>query len=143
MATNTTKKATTTMKATTTKKATAKKVYTPPMWINVKGIMNLFAREVTKHKQSFMSFSTSVGKKNDDDEYINVYYDVMFKKNEAPDVDEGRFQIKIKKGFLTVKQYSDGSLHHAVMVLEYDPIFDDEDEDDEDDEDEDEDDLPF
>ena len=125
--------------ATTTKKATTpKKTDRPPMWNNVKGIMWLFAKEVNLKKKSFMNFSTSVSTKDENGDYINVYYDVMFKKNEAPDVDEGRFQIKIKKGFLTVKQYSDGSVHPAVMVLEYDPISDDEDDEDEDDED-----LPF
>lgn len=123
--------------ATTTKKATTiKKADRPPMWNNVRGIMYLFAHEVNLKKNTFMNFSTSVSKKDENDGYLNIYYDVMFKKNEAPDVDEGRFQIKIKKGFLTVKTYSDGSVRPAVMVLEYDPIFDDED-------DEDEDDLPY
>ena len=108
-------------------------------WNNVRGVMDLYAREVNLRKNSFMSFSTSIGKKNENDEYDNIYFDVLFKKNEAPDVDEGRFKIKIRSGFLTLSVYKDGSVHPAVMVMEYDAIFDDEDED----EDEVDEDLPF
>ena len=107
-------------------------------WNNVKGLMRLWATERGNKKKSWLSFSTSIGKKNEDEKYDNVYFDVLFKKNEAPEVDEGAFEINVKKGFLTLTVYSDGSVHPAVMVMEYDL----KDEGDEDDEDED-DDLPF
>ena len=90
--------------------------------------MDLYAREVNLRTKSFMSFSTSIGKKNENGEYDNVYFDVLFKKNEAPDVDEGRLQIKINSGFLTLSVYNDGSVHPAVMVMDYEPIYDDDDE---------------
>lgn len=113
------------------KKQTAK---TSQAWNNVKGLMRVWATERGNKKKSWLSFSTSIGKKNEDEEYNNVYFDVLFKKNEAPDVDEGAFEINVKKGFLTLTVYSDGSVHPAVMVMEYDLEGDKEDEDD---------DLPF
>lgn len=131
-------------KKTNTKKTAAKKTAkkqipkTAQTWNNVKGLMRVWATERANKKKSRLSFSTSIGKKNEDEEYDNVYFDVLFKKNEAPEVDEGAFEINVKKGFLTLTVYSDGSVHPAVMVMEYD--IKDGDEDDEDDED---DDLPF
>ena len=130
-------------KKTTTKKTAAKKTAkkqtpkTAQTWNNVKGLMSVWATERANKKKSWLSFSTSIGKKNENEEYDNVYFDVLFKKNEAPEVDEGAFEINVKKGFLTLTVYSDGSVHPAVMVMEYD--IKDGDEDDEDDED----DLPF
>lgn len=119
-----------------TKKTTKKTVQT---WNNVKGLMRLWATERGNKKKSWLSFSTSIGKKNEDEEYDNVYFDVLFKKNEAPEVDEGAFEINVKKGFLTLTVYSDGSVHPAVMVMDY--VLKDDDEGDEDEDDED--DLPF
>lgn len=116
-----------------TKKTAAKTVQA---WNNVKGLMRVWATERGNKKKSWLSFSTSIGKKNEDEKYDNVYFDVLFKKNEAPEVDEGAFEINVKKGFLTLTVYSDGSVHPAVMVMEYDL----KDEDDKDDEDEE---LPF
>ena len=137
-------------KKTTTKKTAAKKTAkkqtpnTAQTWNNVKGLMRVWATERRNKKKSWLSFSTSIGKKNEDEYYDNVYFDVLFKKNEAPEVDEGAFEINVKKGFLTLTVYSDGSVHPAVMVMEYDiKDGDEDDEDDEDYEDDEDDDLPF
>ena len=120
----------------TTKKQTPK---TAQAWKNVKGLMRVWANKCGNKKKSWLSFSTSIGKKNEGEVYDNVYFDVLFKKNEAPKVDEGAFEINVKKGFLTLTVYSDGSIHPAVMVMEYN-LKDDEDDEDED---EDADELPF
>ena len=132
-----------TKKTTTKKKTAAKKTAkTTQTWNNVKGLMRIWATERKHKNKTWLSFSTSIGKKNKDEEYNNVYFDVLFKKNEAPEVDEGAFEINVKKGFLTLTVYSDGSIHPAVMVMEYD--LKDADEDDEDEWKEwEEDDLPF
>lgn len=122
------------VKKTAKKQAENKHV---PTWNNVKGLMRVWASEWKLKHESYLTFSTSLGKKNDDDEYDNLYFDVIFKKGEAPDVEEGAFEIKVKKGFLTLKVYNDGSIHPAVMVMDYDLAVD-EDEDEDEDED-----LPF
>lgn len=129
-------------KKTTAKKTAAKKQTpkTAQTWNNVKGLMRIWATERGNKKKSWISFSTSIGKKNEDEEYDNVYFDVLFKKKEVPPiVNEGAYEINIKKGFLTLTVYSDGSVHPAVMVMEYNL----KDEDNVDDEDDEDDDLPF
>lgn len=134
--------------ATKTKKATKKAnkkattEQTPnQMWNNIKGNMRVWASERTYKKKTFLSFSTSLGKKTITGDYDNLYFDVFFKKDEYPEVEEGAFEIKVKKGFLTLSVYSDGSVHPAIMVMDYD--FAEDEEDEEDDEDDDDDDLPF
>lgn len=121
----------------------AKTENTVQLWNNVKGSMRLWVKKrKVKAKGGIAtsrSFSASIGKKNDEDEYDNLYFDVFFKKDAAPDVDEGAHEIIIKKGFLTLSSYKDGSVHPAVMVLEYKLHDKAEDED----EDEDTDELPF
>ena len=119
-------------KKTTTKAAKTAKKQTPKalqLWNNINGAMRVWATERTYKKKSWISFSTSIGKKDDDGEYANIYFDVLFKKNKAPEVDEGAFEIIVKKGFLTFTTYNDGSNHPAVMVMEYDLKDEDEDED--------------
>lgn len=101
------------------------------LWNNVNGLMRVWATERTHKKKKWLSFSTSIGKKNENEEYTNLYFDVLFKKDEAPNVEEGAFEIIVKKGFLTLTTYNDGSVHPAVMVMEYDLKDDEEDEEDE------------
>ena len=88
-------------------------------WNSIKGTMRLWATKRERKSKSWMTFSTSIGKKDDAGDYDNVYFDVLFKKDEAPNVNEGPCGINIRKGFLTLSVYSDGSIHPAVMVLEY------------------------
>lgn len=104
-------------------------------WADVCGRMRVWGKEVEYKKSSFMSYSTSVGAKNEDEEYDNVYYNVRFRKDEHPDI-EGAFEINVKTGFLTVTTDRKGNTYPAVMVLDYDVVEDEDDEDDEDD-------LPF
>ena len=116
---------------------------TVQLWNNIKGSMRLWAKEHTLKikgkKNTWLSFSSSIGKKNEEGEYDNLYFDVFFKKDAAPDVDEGSHEITIRKGFLTLSTYKDGSVHPAVMVLDYTLH----DEAKGEDEDEDADELPF
>lgn len=135
---NASTKAQTTAKAKTTaktKKTTSKR---PKSWADVCGRMRVWGKEVEYKKDSFMSYSTSVGVKNEDEEYDNIYYNVRFRKNEHPDI-EGAFDIKVKTGFLTVTTDKKGNCYPAVMVLDYEVVDEDDEDSDEDDED---DDLP-
>lgn len=91
-------------------------------WNNVNGKMNVWANVYKTKKGCYVNFSTSIFKKTEDEEFKNVYFDVLFKKDEAPKCDEGNFNINVKAGFLTVKEYQDGTLHPAVMVMDYDVL---------------------
>lgn len=129
-----------TTKAKTTKAKTPKR---PKSWADVNGRMRVWGKEVEYKKSSFMSYSTSVGAKNEDEEYDNVYYNVRFRKDEHPDI-EGAFEINVKAGFLTVTTDKKGNCYPAVMVVDYEVVDEDSDEDDEDsDEDDEDDDLPY
>ena len=123
-------------KAKTTAKAKKTATKRPKSWADVCGRMRVWGKEVEYKKSSFMSYSTSVGAKNEDEEYDNVYYNVRFRKDEHPDI-EGAFEINVKAGFLTVTTDKKGNCYPAVMVLDYEVVDEDSDEDDEDD------DLPF
>lgn len=92
-------------------------------WNEIKGKMRVWGREIEVKKVPHMLYSTSVGKKNADDEYVNLYFNVAFKKEEHPDI-EGAFIINVKKGYLTVSCDKSGNTYPAVMVLDYDVIED-------------------
>ena len=136
----TTKKNASTKAKNTTAKAKKTTPKRPKSWADVCGRMRVWGKEVEYKKSSFMSYSTSVGVKNEDEEYDNVYYNVRFRKDEHPDI-EGAFEINVKAGFLTVTTDKKGNCYHAVMVLDYEVVDEDSDEDDEDSDEDD--DLPF
>lgn len=103
--------------------STATKV---PMWTDISGAIRLFCRERKNGKTTFPTFSTSVARKNEDGKYFNTYYDVMFKKKEAPTADDSEvFYINIKKGFVTTRTDKNGENHHAIMVLEWEEVEED------------------
>jgi hypothetical protein len=128
-----------TTKKNASAKAKAKQTTTkrPKTWADVSGRMRVWGKEVEYKKSSFMSYSTSVGAKNADGEYDNIYYNVRFRKDEHPDRD-GVFEINVKSGFLTVTTDKKGNCYPAVMVLDYEVIDEDEDSDEYD-----EDELPY
>ena len=73
---------------------------------NLTGRMRVYAQEVNYKKNgkpaSFLKFSTSIGIKNEDGDWDNLYFNVRFMKGDAPEVDVGmNFEIEIGKAFLT------------------------------------------
>ena len=100
----------------------------------LEGKCRIFANEIEygkgKNKKSFMKFQTSISSKNEDDEYVNMYVDVQFKKDENPDVEDGEnLIINIIDGFLTNYEYeskNDTYVRLKLVVLDYDVIEDEE-----------------
>ena len=77
---------------------------------NLNGRMRVYAQEVNYKKNgkpaSFLKFSTSLGVKNDDGEWDNLYFKVRFMKGDAPEADGGmNFEIDIAKAFLTFETF--------------------------------------
>ena len=77
---------------------------------NLTGRMRVYAQEVNYKKNgkpaAFLKFSTSLGVKNDDGEWDNLYFNVRFMKGDAPEVDGGmNFEIEIGKAFLTFEVF--------------------------------------
>lgn len=88
-------------------------------WSDISGIMRVWGKELEVKKKTFIVYSTSIGRKDEDEEtYRNVYFDVLFKKNEDPDMTDG-FYIKIKSGFITLTTGKDGVNRPAIMVTDY------------------------
>lgn len=74
------------------------------------GRMRVYAQEVNYKKNgkpaSFLKFSTSIGIKNEDGEWDNLYFNVRFMKGDAPEADGGmNFEIDIAKAFLTFETF--------------------------------------
>ena len=116
----------------------AKQMTTRQNWNNIKGDMRLCARCCVNSKgERFVSYSTSIGKKNESGEYDNVYFDVYFKKEKAPEKTDKKLNKKfydlfidgnatymnvnivVYSGFLTVKTYKDGVARPAIMIMDY------------------------
>lgn len=132
---------------TARKKEQKRKKDRPVRWTDVSGVMRVYGHEFeTKNRKSFIRYSTSIGRKNEDGDYENAYLTVFFPKNDAPDI-EGSFEVNITKGFMTLNVYDKGKgknaehiVEPAVMVQEY--VFVDDEQDYEDDQEDDED-KPF
>ena len=78
------------------------------------GRMRVYAQEVNYKKNgkpaSFLKFSTSLGVKNEDGEWVNLYFNVRFMKGDVPEVDAGmNFEIDIVKAFLTFELFQNKS----------------------------------
>lgn len=100
-------------------------------WTEVTGNMTVFAQERGKGRNAFTVFSTSVGSKDESGKYKNLYFDVLFRKDNNP-IELGYMsgrgrdnicEINVNKGFLTVRTYKDRDGNEqkklAIMVLEY------------------------
>lgn len=83
-------------------------------WTNFESkVMEVYAREVKYKKggkmKSFKTATTSVGRKINDDEWVNVYYEVIFGGEcdiTAADLENGENTI-ICSGFLSCSTYND------------------------------------
>ena len=125
-------------------------------WNNISGIMTVYGNTFEDRKgRDYISWSATVGKKNDNDEYDNYYFRVRFAKDaNAPETD-GLHQIDVQSAFISLETYTKKKqeITVPVIVIVEDEVLDDEapkktkktkkskDEDEEDEDDED--DLPF
>lgn len=90
------------------------------------GRMRVYAQEVKYKKNgkpaSFLKFSTSLGVKDEDGNWSNLYFNVRFMKGDAPEVDGGmNFEIDISKSFLTFETFTtkdDEEVKTPVIVVQ-------------------------
>lgn len=110
----------------TLKKQGEKQSETVKRWNDLTGLMRVYAREVKYKKNgkpaSFLKFSTSLGVRDENGEWDNLYFDVRFMKGDAPEVDGGMgFEIEIEKAFLTFEAYrtkSGDEIRTSVVVVQ-------------------------
>lgn len=123
-------------------------------WNEITGIMSIYGNTFTgRKKKKYVSWSATVGKKNDAGEFDNYYFRVRFAKDANEPQTDGLHQIDIQSGFFSLETYTKGKeeVTVPVIVIVEDEVLDDEspkkslkkskDEDEEDENDED--DLPF
>ena len=87
------------------------------------GLMRVYAQEVNYKKNgkpaSFLKFSTSLGVKDEDGNWSNLYFNVRFMKGDAPEVDGGmNFEIEIGKAFLTFEIFQTKSGEEIKAILD-------------------------
>lgn len=88
------------------------------------GRMRVYAQEV-KYKKggkpaSFLKFSTSLGVKDEDGNWSNLYFNVRFMKGDAPEADGGmNFEIDISRAFLTFETFTtkDGEEVKTLVIV--------------------------
>lgn len=88
------------------------------------GRMRVYAQEVKYKKNgkpaSFLKFSTSIGVKDENGDWSNLYFTVRFMKGDAPEVDGGmNFEIDIADAFLTFEWYftKDGDKIETPVIV--------------------------
>ena len=123
-------------------------------WNEIKGIMSIYGNTFKDRKgRDYISWSATVGKKDDDGEFQNYYFKVRFGKNATEPETDGLHQVDIQSGFISLESYEKKGkeIITPIIVIIEDEVLDEEapkktskkkkskDEDDEDDED----DLPF
>ena len=93
---------------------------------DLSGRMRVYAQEV-KYKKggkpaSFLKFSTSLGVKDEDGNWSNLYFNVRFMKGDAPEADGGmNFEIDISRAFLTFETFitkDDEEVKTPVIVVQ-------------------------
>ena len=90
---------------------------TPTRWTNFKGLMTVWGKEVGKGKNTSIVYNTSVGRRNANGDFDNLYYDVRFAKDIDPKM-VCKFEI-IAKGFLTLNIGKDGLKYPAVYIEDF------------------------
>ena len=93
---------------------------------DLSGRMRVYAQEGNYKKNgkpaSFLKFSTSLGVKDEDGNWSNLYFNVRFMKGDAPEADGGmNFEIDIAKAFLTFETFTtkdDEEVKTPVIVVQ-------------------------
>lgn len=107
--------------ATNNRKQSARNSAVPEKarWHNINGEMMVFGEEKeTRRGEKFISYNTSVGKKDDKGEWDNAYINVSFTRDNDPGV-EGGFLIDVKSGFITFDTWKTktGKIRKALRIV--------------------------
>lgn len=92
-------------------------------WNSISGNMRIFGNEIEYSKKgkksSFVKYSTSVGTKDEDGDYVNAYLDVQFTKDCGydPDGATGELHVQVNKAFLGVDYWDDGDKRRTKLKL--------------------------
>lgn len=97
-------------------------------WNTISGIMSVYGNTFTgRKKKKYVSWSATVGKKNDEGEFDNYYFRVRFAKDANEPETDGLHQIDIQSGFFSLETYTKGKeeVTVPVIVIVEDEVLDD------------------
>lgn len=99
------------------KNKNTKNTNTPSRWTDVTGAARIFGEEKESRKGTFMAYSTSIGRKDENGEWDNFYARVRFPKDD-PGI-EGGFTVNIKSGFLSFDTWTDKrrNIHKELALV--------------------------
>lgn len=103
-----------------TKAAAAKTEERKKAWTDLSGTMRVFGKTKESSKGNFIAYSTSIGKKQEDGSYKNVFFNVRFQKDNDPEK-ENQFEIFVNKAFLTVDTWGEKN-YPCIVVTDFDFI---------------------
>lgn len=101
-----------------TKKTTAKATEERKSWADLSGEMRIFGKKREGEKGTWFAYSTSIGKKQEDGSYKNVFFNVRFTKDNDPEKDGG-FTVKLNKAFFTVDSWQEKN-YPCIVVTDFD-----------------------
>lgn len=91
---------------------------TPSRWTDITGSAMIFGEEKEGRKGRFMTYSTSIGRKDESGEWDNFYARVRFPKDDDPGI-EGGFKVNILSGFLSFDTWTDKrkNIHKELALV--------------------------
>ena len=90
-------------------------------WTDLTGTMKVFGKVRQSSKgEDFFAYSTSIGKKREDGNYSNVFFNVRFTKENDPEK-EGAFDIEIAKAFFTADVWNERVIP-SIVIQDFDFI---------------------
>ena len=102
-------------------------------WNTITGVMTIYGNTFTsgkgKKKKEFVKWSTTIGRKHEDGEYVNYYLRIRFAGDASEPETDGLHQIDVGNAFLSVESYTnrDGDdVVNPVLVVTENEILDDE-----------------
>ena len=101
-----------------TKKTAEKAEERKKSWTDLTGTMKVFGKKKESSKGDFVAYSTSIGKKGEDGNYANVFFNVRFTKENDPEK-EGAFDIMVAKAFFTVDVWNEKT-YAAIVIQDFD-----------------------
>lgn len=97
-------------------------------WNEISGIMTIYGNTFEDRKgRDYISWSATVGKKNDDGEFQNYYFKVRFGKTATEPTTDGLHQIDIRSGFFSLESYEKKGkeIITPIIVIIEDEVLDD------------------
>lgn len=77
-------------------------------------------------KRSFLAYSSSIGTKNEDGSWNNLYYDVRFSREALPEIEDGEsILLEVEDGWWDVKAYNGNKMLYMFINKAMEVVYED------------------